>query len=465
MNPFLLQRDIDIVLQGSKEIFSRIEVIDDSFKIIESIESIVISDSLSIQSDSDLRRTYSCELLIQDVIHSNEFISLINKHIRSYIGIRYIRTNEIIWYLLGTFCITDFNYNYDSITHTLSLSCEDFMCLLNGSMGGNIKDQKLKIPAESDMREVIIGLLNECNITKYMISGIDKKIPYDLEYSSSNYYEVLKAIVDLYAGYEMFFDINGIFIIQEIPKGYEDENILNDDIIYPLLINDNGSMSAKEIYNHIIIYGRSIETDRMVENATYQNNIYNGTLDGFVEYENLTTYSFNLPSSCEANARLSINNISAKAIVKDDGVQLNKGDLTSGTYSFRYRKVSDDFLLLGQYQVFGEAKDTDDNSPFSIQNLKRDIIKTLQDDEYEKIYTDDLANQRAKYELYKSTKLQNTIGLTMIYVPWLDVNMKISYTSKNSGETYEYLVKSISSNTNEFTMTIDLVQVFKEYST
>lgn len=51
--------------------------------------------------------------------------------------------------------------------------------------------------------------------------------------------------------------------------------------------------------------------------------------------------------------------------------------------------------------------------------------------EYEKIWTDDLAMQRAEYELYLHARLNDTITLKSVPVYWLDVNQKIEYVNKD----------------------------------
>ena len=124
----LLQRDIDILFQSKKEIFSRVEVLDNNFKTLVNIEGILISDSYSIDSESDIRRSYSCEIFLEnDSYFIDQRYALMKRFIRPYVGIKYVRTGEIIWYLMGTFCFVDTSWQYNSSTHTLSLSCQDMM--------------------------------------------------------------------------------------------------------------------------------------------------------------------------------------------------------------------------------------------------------------------------------------------------------------------------------------------------
>ena len=224
------------------------------------------------------------------------------------------------------------------------------------------------------------------------------------------------------------------------------------------------SFSFGEIYNHIKVYGQIIETDRDSTSCTYTNNVYNASFDLLSALENNTTYSITIPSSNLPNAKLNINNLGAKDIVIDDKKPITSGVMLSGKYSFRYRKLYDDFLLLGKYQVFGEAYNHNPNHPFSINSLGYEKEKILQDSEYESLYSDDLAKQMAEYELYLSSNLAENISLEMINIPWLDVNCKIEYTSKNFNETHSYIIKSISGSTSSATMTVSMIKYYVDYS-
>ena len=429
------------------------------------IEGILISDSYSIDADSDIRRSYSCEIFLEkDSYFIDQRYKLLTRYIRPYVGIKYIRTGEIIWYLMGTFCFVETNWNFDSSSHTLSLSCQDMMCLVNGTINGNAADAQIKIVEGENIRDSFILLLDEMKIKKYLLNGIDKYVPYDLEFTGGTYYEILSKMLELYPGYEMFFDINGTFVLQKIKTGKDEDNLINNEIIQPLLISDNGSFSFGEIFNHIKVYGQLIETDRDSTSCTYANNIYNATFEKLSALENNTTYSITIPSSNLSNAQLNINNLGAKDIVVDDKVRITSNVMQAGKYSFRYRKLTNDFLLLGKYQVFGEAYNRNPNHPFSINTLGFEKVKILQDSEYETLYTDDLARQMAEYELYLSSNLAENISLEMINIPWLDVNCKIEYTSKNFNETHSYIIKSISGSTSSATMTISMIKYYTNYS-
>ena len=56
-----------------------------------------------------------------------------------------------------------------------------------------------------------------------------------------------------------------------------------------------------------------------------------------------------------------------------------------------------------------------------------------------------MAQDRAKYELYLHARLNDTISLEIVPIPWLnDVNIKINYTNKKIGIEGEYLIQTLS---------------------
>lgn len=460
----LLQQDMEILKQGSKELYCKVELLNRNKKILANIEGDLISDSISIDASSDIRRTYSYEMKFSKSNWNNtDKYKLMTYYMCPYVGIKHIRLNEILWYKLGTFAFDSRSFTYNESNTSLSIQCLDLMSYLNGTLGGELKDIKIEIESENNLRNVIISLLDECGITEYNICEMNHLIPYDKEYSSTTYYAIIKELLDLYSGYEMYFDVDGIFTIDEIPTCQYDENIIDDTIIEPLLISQSGSFSYENIYNHIKVYGMNIETDRYTEQCTYSDNVYNATIETMTTYENFETYSIKLPSANLANAKLNINNIGIKNIVKNDGILLNDNDMSADIFSFRYRRTTDDFLLLGQYQVIGEAWDENPNSPFNKNNLGYEIYHECSGGEYGNIYTNELANQRARYEIWLATNIQNNLTLEMIFIPWLDVNTKISYTDKETNETNNYIIKKINGSFMNGTMNIDIIRFYENY--
>ena len=66
--------------------------------------------------------------------------------------------------------------------------------------------------------------------------------------------------------------------------------------------------------------------------------------------------------------------------------------------------------------------------------------------EFDNIYSNDLAMQRAKYELYLRAKLHDSIDITVVPIYWLDVNQIIEYQMPNESKPSYWLIKSISTD-------------------
>ena len=94
----------------------------------------------------------------------------------------------------------------------------------------------------------------------------------------------------------------------------------------------------------------------------------------------------------------------------------------------------------------GIAQDLNPNSPFYVNGTAGLIRIVLSGGEYDNISTNDLASQRAWYELYLRCKLQDSVTLSCVPIYWLDVNWVIEITLPNKQgveETNKYIIKKI----------------------
>lgn len=500
MNNYIVkQKDIELLMQSDKELYYKLELLNEDLKVLDVIEGHLISDSLSISSDSDIRRTYNCEMFAENSTFniSNNSRIWYKRRIRPYLGIKHIRSNEVIWYLNGTYLFSEAGYSYDETNKTLSLTCLDMMALLNGSLGGNLDSYKRTITSGTSARSVIISLLEEVGITKYFIEFklnnktlSDFEIPYDMVYNAGiNVYTIIKDIVDLYGGTELYFDVYGTFIISPIPTSNNEQVVINDEIIQPILISEQLNVNFTDVYNDIEIFGYTQEPDFYSKNVTYSNGVYYTNvivykLDETGEYkeleydsiDNFDTFSFKIPTvNVNSNSYININNLGNILIVNESGEPIDKEILNANTdYVFRYRKSTNDFLLLGQYQAYSRMYISDNinnkdkhavidvNNKFSVEKIGHKL-KVLSDDSVSNITSDELCNQRCKYELYNSTNRKDNLSITTISIPWLDVNQLIEFTPNSTGEKDKYIINNISTNYSEMTMNISANKFYAEY--
>lgn len=465
----ITQAQRDIIYQSDWVLHSKVEILNRNFKIINYVEGNLLDDKYSIDADSDMRRTYDCSLAVTDasfILDQNSWVWLDN-YVRPYVGIEHLRSGEIIWNLMGTYVPTNVSYD-DAESYSLSLECGDLIATINGDRGGHLEGLSTKIEAGTDAYKALVGTLKEIGISKYIIEDVDFEIPYDLEFNANvTAYEILDEIRNLYSGYEMGFDIYGTFFFRKIPQRFEDNITLDYTQLRPLVINEGRSTSLTGIYNHIQVWGQIIETDRYVNASALTGDTYNISLDGIAslsELDNFEKIAFKINTTNPANATISINGLEKLLIVDDSGNPLPAQTLPTGTDGvFKYRRKDKSMYYLGQYQVFGEAYDENPNSPFRIDALGKELLLVCEGSDFDNIYSNDLANQRARYEIYNHTVLSTSLDLNLVSIPWLDVNQKISYISQNELEEKQYIVKSISGSTTDAEMSISCISFYPTY--
>ena len=135
-------------------------------------------------------------------------------------------------------------------------------------------------------------------------------------------------------------------------------------------------------------------------------------------------------------------------------------------YIIRINGSASNIEYLGYAQPFGLAWEDNEESPFYVgeqlsgdttvnsptdilynkPTFERQVRIVLSGGEFDNIYSNDLAMQRAKYELYLRAKLHDSIDITVVPIYWLDVNQIIEYQMPNESEPSYWLIKSISTD-------------------
>lgn len=584
------QQDIDILRQKTRTIYIKIELLNHKMQTVNVIEGQVFSDNLSIDGESAVRRTYSCDIVVNDEtfkIGKDKNIWA-DRYIKVYYGIKVARYEDVAYYLLGTFSFVDLSYSFSTTQKQLSISCSDMMVEFNGTKSGVIMydtaaEATLTFKAGQSFNELLVGLCNEANIAHYNISGVEEyTVPYDLEFGAgTTYYDVWNKLNSLYSYWEFFFDEEGSFIWRKFPTGLGEDIVLDDTVLKPLIVSESLSDSFQNIYNATEIWGRQLDItddDRYVEtpdamtqtetgDGIFNITLYDSTgriIDGVVEYVKLadfpgegyflhlentdteqqltvavksiksddteTSETYILGASEKkdipiaeglskiqvtdpdktakglvymsvgwlkdntnklinmdnfTNVAIKVNGTKAKYIninkLQNIPILNAKGDaiadetFVEGTiYVFRYRrtasgefKTSDtdptypNFYLLGQYQAHGYYEETDANVPYSIPNLGYKAVRVIENTD---LYCDEVCINQAKYETYKTTAKQDSISLTMMIVPFLEPNQKLSYTPYMGTETSEWIIKNMSWSTMSATMTLNAYRFLEDYS-
>lgn len=140
----------DLYLHKTRELYTKIELLDWQERPIGELQGKVVDGSLTIDGNSSTRRACSLSLVAHDL--DSDLTSLknqlsMNKKIKVYIGMvnttRYESFGSVIWFPLGVFVLTDGSIGHSITDNTISINALDKMCLLSGDVGG-----QLQSPAE-----------------------------------------------------------------------------------------------------------------------------------------------------------------------------------------------------------------------------------------------------------------------------------------------------------------------------
>ena len=353
------QTDYDLAQEKVRNVKMKVDLLNFQLQTINSLEGEVISGSITVDATSDIRRTCNITLAIKnaDISIAKNGSLWLDKFIKIYVGEDNPRNKgETVWWNMGIFLINNPNTVFDSETRTVTFEGLDLMAKLTGRRNGQLPAMETIVPAGSLITDVVRKIITQFGkFNEYVIEDNKLTVPYDIKKDiGATIYELLDEIRNLYAGWEMYFDVNGVFHWQKIPDGLDDPVIINFDELYePLIVGENVNMDFENVKNNIIVYGRLLDSGE---------------------------------------------------------------------------------------QVIGRAKDNIDTSPYSINRIG-EINYIINDD---RIYNNDLANQRAEYELFLHTRMNDSITLTTVPIYWLnDVNIKISYTHSTYGIKGEYLIKTL----------------------
>lgn len=465
------QIDIDMFKEGNKVIYSRIFLLNHQMKTTDMIEGVLTSQSYTIDADSDVRRIMNLDMVVKDRLftytRTNTF--WLDKYIQFHIGYYSNKDKQIHWYPQGIYLIETSSYEFNSTTSSLSLSLVDLMSKLNGTRGGKLTGIQTKIPIDNDVRQVVIDTLALGGFTKYRIENPDMKTPYEIELGTgATIYDLLCELRDLKPSWEFFFDTDGTFVFQPIPQCIEDQEVLNNDILSQLIVSESFSRNDNEAKNHIIVYGASLDADWFSNATTLSGSTYNLTVDAYATlYGNGDMFCLKPNIANPANCKINVNSIGERPlmnVVEGVDVALDSGKMQPDIYYvIKFDRDKDCFYYRGQFQIKGEATDVNPDSPFYINGTFGDVPDVLSDGMYAKIPTDQLAQERAEYELWRATRFNETVTLNMVAVPFLEVNKKIGYVSLNTGEDIPLIVKKISGSFTDGTQVTECIHWYPLY--
>ena len=471
------QDDYNILSQQIITKYIKLEILNFQYNVVDEISGNLTAMSVNIDSESDLRRSCNLTFVVTDAsfdVKAGNKIWL-DKLCRPWVGYENIYTGKIQWYNQGIYLINAPSWRYNATTHELSLAGLDLASKLTGLRNGELEGIPTKIPAGSSVREAMIAAIELAGFTKYTISeckDVDGNIiavPNDIEIAQGGtVWNIVTQLRDILPRYETFFDVDGVFIYQPIPTGSGDPVIIDDTIWPNLLIDESINNDFESVKNYIEVYGRTLDPTYFSTNTVYSGTTLVLTVADYpTTLTDNTIVGFTTPSTGDISATSAISlkmNSLASSLLHEYGTNNLVTHLDNETYYVAY--YNQGWYLMGHQQPVGIAYDDNPDSPFYINGSIGRIRHVLYGGEYENITSDKMALERAKYELWKSTRLQDSITLTSIPNPWLDVNVLISHAirGKSQENAAQYIIKSISTDYGiEGTQSINAITYYPLY--
>lgn len=339
-------------------------------------------------------------------------------------------------------------------------------------------------------------------------------IPYDLEFSAgTTVMNIITTMRDLYAGYfETYFEPEqNTFICQLIPTFKNDEYFIENDFLQRILISEQTTVDMTTVRNVCEVWGKTFEPDFYGTEVTYENNVYSSYIEGYDDtYYNGDIVALKIPTTNTAESpsinlhgygNVTIYNESTYLPVGEGEISgdethvfkiekkrnsSTKQDelrafhlgmwqvhalavLTDGTESPQTHTFSDGTELQLYSEAYFQKKynvtrvefETANESPFTIQKLG-EILDVKTGGDYDNISSDDDAAYRAKIDNDTNCRLPDSVQITTLLLPFLDVNKKVTYKPFNDTDVHEYIIKSISHDFQGFTSSITLERYYED---
>lgn len=444
------QADYNVLKQPYIDKRLKLELLDFNYNIVDEISGNMTACTVTVDADSDVRRTCNVGLVVTDSSFDIKAGSKIwlDRYIRPYVGYTNIRTGELQWYNQGIYLINAPSWQYDAVTNGLSFTGVDLMAKLTGMRNGNLEGITHTIPVGSNVRDAMIATLALAGFNKYIIDecrtnkGAIQEVPYDIEINQGGtVYNILSELRDILPQYQIYFDINGVFHYEPIPDGDDDPVLIDDDMWDNILISETINTDFESVKNVVEVYGKVHDVQYYSSDTTIADGVISLTIADIPD--NIATYTmigFTLPSNINQAISIKIGDKQAVDLVDSSGEQITA--LSANEYYVASMRTDGKWLFMGGLQAYAVAKDNNPSSPFYVGNDMGEIRIALYGGEYDNITTNELAQQRAELEIYWRCRLNDNITLTSIPIPWADVNMVISHAPKDGTEQNRYIIKS-----------------------
>ncbi len=411
-NILISDKELETQIQQTRQLYIKIEILNTNDDIIDEVSGECIGGTYNINADAAIRRTCAVEFRITNkLLPSEKSVFWINKRFRLYIGITHIKTQEIIWFKKGTYAIQDPSIQLSITDSSIIVNGLDKMALHTGDISGQLSTNYL-IKASSDkggtyVHQAIKALMEDGGETNMKIDETSLLIPYDIEKNmGETRYDVLNELVNLFYNYQVYYNLNGVFIFNEKPTDLSSNIECQWDFAeYNLMQSIEREIQYSNIKNNFIVYGGVMDNGSQ---ASYHILLTDD------KYPNCPYTQTRL---CETFTR--------DWVIQEDAYIGSSTAYDTAKKAGKIDKDIDEIEFNIPYpEKYSESK-------------KTEIIKSLK-------YATQLCKNRAKEELYYHQQSTDTIKFTCLPIYSLDVNNVINVYDEVSGAIGKYVVREIS---------------------
>lgn len=467
VNFFLDSISSNYIAKSVRQLRAKINILNFQMQIVDEISGNVLDGNITEDANSDIRRTCNISMVVTDGKFNVQPGSQIwlSSYFQVYIGVDNLYTGQTQWFNKGIYLIDQPSYTFDPVTSTLTFQGYDLMCKMTGMRNGYLEGIPTIIPQGSDIRESMIATVTQLGgFTKYAIQENPQTVPYDIQVDpGGTVYDILTQLRDILPSWQIYFDEDGVFHYEPIPSGQNEPVMFYDDTWNEVVLSESINTDFSTVKNIIEVWGKTLNpshyADATVSGDTYQLNIADVS-----KYRNNMLYGFTAPSIIE-NPKVQINSLGALPIVNEDGTNavIPEAEIY---YVVKYQEEPNNFLFMGYQQPYAVVEDNNPESPFYVDGPVGKIRIVLQGGEYDNIYTNDLATQRAEYELWLRTRLEDNVTLSCVPVYSLQTNTVVSKTLTNQTSPTLFIIKTISTNLSyQGTQTVQMITYYPLYPT
>lgn len=367
---------------------------------VDSLEGITLDGNINISADSTNRRNGSLTMkLDKTLLPKPENKIWFNKRIGIEIGLLDYN-DSVVSYDMGKFLMDEPNLSKSNVEKSIQITLKDYMAMWDGTLGGNLSHEMFIIPQSVAVEQAIISIVQ--SLSKYSVDGMEVDgskllVPKEIRRNpNSTIYDALKDIVELYMGYEMYFDTKGYFRVHKIKDKRFDPIVwdFTEDNM-DLAIDSTNAFKFNNVKNSIYVWGRKKDDSSQIK-WVYRNR---WSRDNYSDL-----------------AKLSDKQKGDICFLKNE----NKSYMWDGS---GWKML--DFIVVPN---------------FNIENIGEKILAYNEDNIFDELQ----AKLRCEFELTNQSNFAEEIKFNCIPVYLLDVNKKIKIKDNDIGINGDYLITSIS---------------------